>query len=130
MARARAINPQDLLSWDGEGVSTAGMQVKLAERGQQVSIELVRLRLREARRGAAGTPPAAPKVRKDSATAARLRLLAEATEKLEQLRDGLDAAVDSWEEAFSTTERFQRWTDAVQTLDAVLDDLAGLDVTW
>ena len=130
MAKERAIDPQDLLSWDGEGVSTADMRTKLAEGGQQVSIELVRLRLREARRGSAGSPPAAPKVRKDSATAARLRLLAEATEKLEQLRDGLDAAVDAWGDTFSTTERFQRWSDAAETLGEVLNELTELDVSW
>ena len=116
MARARTIDPQELLSWDGEGVTTAEMQVKLAERGQQVSIELVRLRLREARRGAAGSPPAQPKIRKDSATAQRLRLLAEAVERVEKLRDGLDAAVAGWGDLFAGTERFQRWSGASETL--------------
>ena len=130
MARARAINPQELLSWDGQQVSTAEMQVKLADAGHAVSIELVRLRLREARRGAAGIPPAAPKVRKDSASAARLRLAADAVAKLEELRDGLDAAVDSWGDAFSSTERFERWSAASETLGAVLDNLAAVDVRW
>ena len=46
----------DLLAWDSQGMTTAEMQTRLAGEGKAVSIELVRLRLREARQETQGRP--------------------------------------------------------------------------
>ena len=61
MQRPRMIESKDLLDWEAEGLTTAEMQTRLADEGKTVSIELVRLRLREARQEAQGEPPTPPK---------------------------------------------------------------------
>ena len=54
MQRPRMVESKDLLDWEAEGLTTAEMQTRLADEGKTVSIELVRLRLREARQEAPG----------------------------------------------------------------------------
>ena len=130
MANTGAIDLEQLRTWIVEGISTSTMQQRLAEGGVVCSIELVRLRARQVRLAAAGTPPAPPKARRDSTTARRRVLLAEAVAKVEELKAGLDAALDGWAGTFEGTARYERWSDAVATLESVLDDLDGLDVSW
>ena len=124
MQRPRMVESKDLLDWEAEGLTTAEMQTRLADEGKTVSIELVRLRLREARQEAEGEPPTPPKARKDSATAQREPLLAEAVERLELLRDGLDAAVEGWGANFSQTARYETYMEASENLEMALDYLA------
>ena len=56
MPAKRNNNPVDLLQWERDGLNTEEMRQRLAEDGKQVSIELVRLRLREAAPGVGRGP--------------------------------------------------------------------------
>ena len=134
MQRPRMIESKDLLDWEAEGLTTAEMQTRLADEGKTVSIELVRLRLREARQVALGDlyqpPPTPTPPRKDSATASRLRRLAEAVRMLEELREGVDAATSSWEDHFAGTARYERFVEASESLGAALEALEGIDFSY
>ena len=126
------IESKDLLDWEAEGLTTAEMQTRLADEGKTVSIELVRLRLREARQVALGDlyqPPPTPP-RKDSATASRRRRLAEAVRMLEELREGVDAAVEGWEDHFAGTARYERFVEASEALGVALEALEGIDFSY
>ena len=79
MPQARKLNPARLMLWDTEGLSAVDMQRRLADEGTMASLDLVRLRLREARRNAQGEPPAPKPQRKSSATNRRQTQLAEAS---------------------------------------------------
>ena len=72
----------------------------------------------------------APKARKDSATAQREHMLAEAVERLELLRDGLDAAVSGWGTNFAGTARYERFMEASENLEMALDYLASVDFSY
>ena len=111
MPAKRTIDPVDLLQWEGDGLNTEEMRQRLAEDGKPVSIELVRLRLREAHQASAGGPPKPKAERKASATARRLQQVASSVDVLEELRDDLQNLLDSWGESFAGTDRYQRfWT--------------------
>ena len=105
MPAARTIDPVDLLQWGRDGLTTDEMRQRLAEDGKHVSIELVRLRLREGRRASAGDPPKPKAERKSSATARRQQQVASSVDVLEELRDDLQNLVESWGDSFAGTDR-------------------------
>ena len=76
MPQPRKLDPTTLLSWNAQGMTTVEMQKRLAAQGTTASVDLIRLRLREARRNAQGKPPAPKPQRKDSATHRRQGQLA------------------------------------------------------
>ena len=104
------------------------MRQRLAEDGKQVSIELVRLRLREAHRASAGDPPKPKAERKSSATARRQ--VASSVDVLEELRDDLQNLIDSWGASFAGTDRYQRFSDAVAVIEDAVAGLGDLDLSW
>ena len=109
MPAARTIDPVDLLQWERDGLTTDEMRQRLAEDGKHVSIELVRLRLREGCRASAGDTLKPKAERKSSATARRLQQVASSVDVLEELRDDLQNLVDSWGDSFAGTDRYQRF---------------------
>ena len=58
MPQPRKLDPATLLFWDAQRVTTVEMQRRLAAQGTTASVDLIRLRLREARRNAQGETPA------------------------------------------------------------------------
>ena len=68
MPLPRRLDETALLFWDAQGLTAVDMQRRLADEGTVVSIDLIRLRLREVRRNARGEPPAPRPQRKSSAT--------------------------------------------------------------
>ena len=57
-------------------------------------------------------------------------MLAEAVERLELLRDGLDAAVEGWGTNFAGTARYERFMEASENLEMALDYLASVDFSY
>ena len=106
------------------------MRQRLAEDGKHVSIELVRLRLREAHRASAGDTLKPKAVRKSSATARRQQQVASSVDVLEALRDDLQNLVDSWGDSFAGTDRYQRFSDAVAVIEDAVAGLGDLDLSW
>ena len=130
MPATRTIDPVDLLQWERDGLNTEEMRQRLAEDGKQVSIELVRLRLREGRRASAGDPPKPKAERKSSATARRQQQVASSVDVLEELRDDLQNLIDSWGDRFAGTDRYQRFSDAVAVIEEAVAGLVDLDLSW
>ena len=130
MPATRTIDPVDLLQWERDGLNTEEMRQRLAEDGKQVSIELVRLRLREAHRASAGDPPKPKAERKSSATARRQQQVASSVDVLEELRDDLQNLIDSWGASFAGTDRYQRFSDAVAVIEDAVAGLGDLDLSW
>ena len=132
MPATRTIDPVDLLQWERDGLNTEEMRQRLAEDGKQVSIELVRLRLRlrEAHRASAGDPPKPKAERKSSATARRQQQVASSVDVLEELRDDLQNLIDSWGASFAGTDRYQRFSDAVAVIEEAVASLGDLDLSW
>ena len=95
------------------------MQRRLADEGTVVSIDLIRLRLREARREARGEPPAPRPQRKSSATNRRQGQLAEAVKLLSDLQADLEGVVAGWGEGFAETDRYKRFDEASQALQDI-----------
>ena len=119
-----------LLFWSVQGVTTVEMQRRLAESGTTASVDLIRLRLREARRNAQGEPPAPKPQRKSSATHRRLSQLAEAMTLISALRDDLQGVLDGWGNSFAGSDRSERFTVAVESLEAAAEALGDIDVNW
>ena len=130
MPAKRTIDPVDLLQWERDGLNTEEMRQRLAEDGKPVSIELVRLRLREAHQASAGAPPKPKAERKASATARRQQQVASAVDVLEELRDDLQNLIDSWGDTFAGTDRYQRFSDAVAVIEEAVASLGDLDLSW
>ena len=63
-------------------------------------------------------------------TAQRAHLLAEAVERLELLRDGLDAAIEGWGANFNQTARYERFVEASESLGVALEALEGIDFSY
>ena len=78
MPLPRRLDETALLFWDAQGLTAVDMQRRLADVGTIASLDLIRLRLREARRNAQGEPPAPKPQRKSSATNRRQGQLADA----------------------------------------------------
>ena len=130
MPQLRKLDPAMLLFWDVEGATSVEMQRRLADEGTVVSIDLICLRLREARRNAQGEPPAPRPQRKSSATARRQGQLAEAVKLLSDLQADLDGVVAGWGEGFAETVRYQRFDEAAQALQDIVVLLEDLDIGW
>ena len=123
-------DPTTLLSWNAQGMTTVEMQKRLAAQGTTASVDLIRLRLREARRNAQGKPPAPKPQRKDSATHRRQGQLAEAVNLVTALRDDLQGVLDGWGDSFAGSERYGRFAVAVGELEGIAETLGDIDVSW
>ena len=130
MPQPRKLDPTMLLFWDVRGVTTVGMQKLLAAQGTTASVDLIRLRLREARRNVSGEPPAPKPVRHSSATARRQGQLDEAINLVNALRDDLQATLDGWGGSFAGSDRSERFTAAVESLESAVEALEAVDVSW
>ena len=130
MPQPRKLNPTALLFWDTQGVTAVDMQRRLAESGTTASVDLIRLRLREARRNAQGEPPAPKPQRKSSATNRRQTQLAEAVKLLSDLQADLEGVVAGWGEGFAETDRYQRFDEAAQALQEIVLLLEDLNIGW
>ena len=91
MPQPRKLDETKLLLWDVQGLSAVDMQRRLADEGTMASLDLIRLRLREARRNAQGEPPAPQPQRKSSATNRRQGQLTEAINLITALKADLKA---------------------------------------
>ena len=111
-------------------MTTVEMQKRLAAQGTTASVDLIRLRLREARRNAQGKPPAPKPQRKDSATHRRQGQLAEAVNLVTALRDDLQGVLDGWGDSFAGSERYERFAVAVGELKGIAETLGDIDVSW
>ena len=105
MPQPRKFDQTTLLALDAAGLTAVAMQRRLADEGTVVSIDLIRLRLREARREAQGDPPVPRPQRKSSATARRQGQLDEAVKLITALRDDLHGVLDGWGDSFAGSER-------------------------
>ena len=130
MPQPRKLDPTTLLFWDAQRVTTVEMQRRLAAQGTTASVDLIRLRLREARRNAQGETPAPKPVRKSSATNRRQRQLAEALVLVEALKDDLQGTLDAWGDAFAGSARYERFQAAVESLESAAEVLGEVDVSW
>ena len=130
MPQARKLNPARLMLWDTEGLSAADMQRRLADEGTMASLDLVRLRLQEARREARGEPPAPKPQRKSSATNRRQTQLAEALALVQSLKEDLEGVLDGWGDSFAGSDRYERFTAAVESLESAAEALESVDVSW
>ena len=130
MPQPRKLDPTALLFWDTQGVTAVEMQRRLADEGTNASIDLIRLRLREARRNAQGEPPAPRPQRKSSATNRRQRQLAEAVKLLSDLQADLEGVVSGWGEGFAETDRYKRFDEAAQALQEIVVLLEDLNIGW
>ena len=130
MPQPRKLDPTALLFWDTQGVTAVDMQRRLADEGTNASIDLIRLRLREARQEAQGELPAPRPQRKSSATARRQGQLAEAVKLLSDLRADLEGVVAGWGEGFAETDRYKRFDEAAQALQDIVVLLEDLDIGW
>ena len=132
VTRTRKLDPARLLELAAQGLTAEGIRAALEADGITAGVDLVRVRLREARKEANGiTPvPQVPQVRRDSATARRKGQLDRATELLESLREDLQGVLDGWGDAFSESDRAQRFQAAVAILESVTAELADVDVRW
>ena len=130
MPQPRKLDPTTLLFWNAQGMTTVEMQRRLATQGTTASVDLIRLRLREARRNAQGEPRAPKPQRKDSATHRRQGQLAEAVNLVTALRDDLQGVLDGWGDSFAGSERYGRFQVAVESLESVVEALEAVDVSW
>ena len=130
MPQPRKLDPTMLLFWDVEGATSVEMQKRLATQGTTASVDLIRLRLREARRNAQGKPPAPKPQRKSSATHRRQGQLAEAMTLISALRDDLQGVLDGWGDSFAGSERYERFAVAVGELEGIAETLGDIDVNW
>ena len=130
MPQPRKLDPTTLLFWDAQRVTTVEMQRRLAAQGTTASVDLIRLRLREARRNAQGKPPAPRPQRKSSATARRQGQLAEAVKLLSDLQADLEGVVAGWSGSFAGSERYERFQAAVESLESAAEALESVDVSW
>ena len=119
-----------LLFWDVQGLTSVEIQKRLGDEGTMVSLDLVRLRLREARRSAQGKPPAPKPQRKSSATNRRQTQLAEALALVTALRDDLQGVLDGWGDSFAGSDRSERFQDAVAELEGIIEMVEAVDVSW
>ena len=96
-----------------------------------VSLDLVRLRLREARRSAQGKPPAPKPQRKSSATNRRQGSARRGPRPWSSaLRDDLQGVLDGWGDSFAGSERYERFAVAVGELEGIAETLRDIDVSW
>ena len=130
MPQARKLDQTTLLFWDAQGIRPLQMQSLLAEQGTVASVDLIRLRVREARRQAAGQPAKPPPEKKSSATARRQRQLAEALALVQELQEDLAGVLDGWGVGFAGTERYERFQAAVESLESASEALEAVDVSW
>ena len=130
MPQPRKLDPTMLLFWDVQGLTSVEIQKRLGDEGTMVSLDLVRLRLREARRSAQGKPPAPKPQRKSSATNRRQTQLAEALALVTALRDDLQGVLDGWGDSFAGSERYERFAVAVGELEGIAETLGDIDVSW
>ena len=133
VTRSRKLDPARLLAWSAQGLTAEGIQRALEAEGTTAGLDLIRLRLREAKREANGSAPATPTPkapRRSSSTARRTGQLTQAGELLESLREDLQSVLDGWGDSFAESDRSQRFQAAVEALDSITADLAGLDVSW
>ena len=130
MPQTRKLDQTTLLALKAEGLTSTAMQQRLADEGISVSLDLIRKRLSEARRDARGEPPAPRPVRKSSATNRRQGQLNEALALVNGLRDDLQAILDSWGDNFSGSDRSERFTAAVESLESAAEALESVDVSW
>ena len=130
MPQLRKLDPAMLLFWDVEGATSVEMQRRLAAQGTTASVDLIRLRLREAPRNAQGKPPAPKPQRKDSATHRRQGQLDEAIALISTLQDDLQGVLDGWGDTFAVTERYERFQAAVKSLESAAEALESVDVSW
>ena len=132
VTRTRKLDPTRLLELAAQGLTAEGIRAALEAEGISAGVDLVRVRLREARKEANGITPApkAPKVRRDSATARRTGQLDGAAELLESLRKDMQGVLDGWGDSFSESDRAQRFQAAVEVLESVTAELADVDVSW
>ena len=130
--RTRKLDPARLLELAAQGLTAEGIRAALESEGSNAGVDLVRVRLREARKEANGTTPAPkpPKAHKDSATTRRTGQLDRAAELLESLGEDLQGVLDGWGDAFSESDRAQRFQAAVDVLESVTAELADVDVSW
>ena len=129
MPQPRKLGETTLLALDAEGLTAVAMQRRLADEGTTVSIDLIRLRLREARREARGEPPAPCPQRKASVTTRRQRQLSKAVKLLSDLQGDLEGVVAGWGEGFAETGRYRRFDEASQALQEIVALLEDLDVS-
>ena len=130
MPQPRKLDPTTLLFWDAQRVTTVEMQRRLAAQGTAASVDLIRLRLREARRNAQGKPPAPKPVRKAPATHRRQGQLDEAIALVSALRDDLQGVLDGWGDSFASSDRYERFQAAVESLESAAEALESVDVSW
>ena len=115
---------------DVQGLSAVDMQRRLADEGTMASLDLIRLRLREARRNAQGEPPAPQPQRKSSATNRRQGQLTEAINLITALKADLKGVLDGWGDSFAGSERYERFAVAVGELEGIAETLRDIDVSW
>ena len=130
MPQPRKLDPTTLLFWDAQRVTTVEMQRRLAAQGTTASVDLIRLRLREARRNAQGETPAPKPVRKSSATNRRQGQLTQAMTLISTLREDLQGVLDGWSGSFAGSERYERFQAAVESLESAAEALEAVDVSW
>ena len=119
-----------LLFWSVQGLTSVEMRKRLGDQGVSASVDLIRLRLREARRSAQGEPPAPKPQRKSSATHRRQGQLAEAMTLISALRDDLQGILDGWGDNFAGSDRYERFQAAVESLESAAEVLESVDVSW
>ena len=130
MPQPRKLDQTTLLALDAAGLTAVAMQRRLADEGTTVSIDLIRKRLSEARREARGDPPAPRPQRKSSATNRRQGQLAEAINLVTALRDDLQGVLDGWGDSFASSDRYERFQAAVESLASAAEALESVDVSW
>ena len=130
MPQPRKLDETKLLLWNVQGLSAVDMQRRLADEGTMASLDLIRLRLREARRNAQGEPPAPQPQRKSSATNRRQGQLTEAINLITALKADLKGVLDGWGDSFAGSERYERFAVAVGELEGIAETLGAIDVSW
>ena len=130
MPHPRKLDQTTLLALDAEGLTAVAMQQRLADEGTTVSIDLIRKRLSETRRETRGDPPAPRPQRKSSATNRRQGQLDEAIKLVTALRDDLQGVLDGWGDSFASSDRYERFQAAVESLESAAEALESVDVSW
>ena len=130
MPLVRRLDPTKLLQWDSEGLTAEEIRRRFDDEGTTVGIDLVRLRLRAVRREARGETPAPRPQRKSSATNRRQGQLAEAITLISTLKEDLQGVLDGWGDTFAVTERYERFQEAVESLEAAAEALEAVNVSW
>ena len=129
-AAASEAGPDHVAILERPGDDDGGNAEAAGRTGDHASVDLIRLRLREARRNAQGKPPAPKPQRKDSATHRRQGQLAEAVNLVTALRDDLQGVLDGWGDSFAGSERYERFAVAVGELEGIAETLGDIDVSW